>query len=76
MEEAGRITRCRCGGEPVRIKKRTRHGMRWWVQCQKCNRRTKKHRPNGGDLHEWERMNSLYSDADIAGIIGRFDSGR
>lgn len=53
------INKCRCGALPERLKKRTRYGMRWWIQCPKCGKRTHKHRPNGGDLYEWEKMQEI-----------------
>ncbi len=44
---------CRCGGEPERLSRRTRRGMKWFVRCTACGRRTHLHRPNGGDIGEW-----------------------
>ena len=61
MEETGRATigRCRCGGEPKRLSKKTKHGMRWWIQCKSCKKKTRRHRPNGADIGEWNRMNRM-----------------
>lgn len=39
------------------MKRRTRNGFRFRVRCPVCKRKTHLHRPNGGDLYEWEQMN-------------------
>lgn len=44
---------CRCGGEPERLSRKTNHGVKWYVRCKRCGRKTKLHRPYGGDIHEW-----------------------
>lgn len=54
------MTPCRCGGAPQRLKTRRRRGRTAWaVECASCGKRTHWHRPNGGDLHEWETINNL-----------------
>lgn len=53
------MTPCLCGGEPRRIRTRRRGGRTAFaVECAACGKRTHWHRPNGGDLHEWETMNA------------------
>ncbi len=47
---------CRCGGSPLRLRKRTRKGRRWLVMCSRCGKRTHLHRANGGEIAEWEEM--------------------
>lgn len=52
------MTPCLCGGEPLKMKKRAHGGgTRLAVKCVECGKRTHWHRPNGGHVHEWERMN-------------------
>lgn len=52
------MIKCLCGGEPLRVKTRRRGGnTAFSVKCSSCGKRTHWHRPNGGDLHEWEEMN-------------------
>ena len=44
----------RCGAEPLREARRLpRGGTRHRVRCPSCGRATHWHRPNGGDIHEW-----------------------
>lgn len=52
------LKQCKCGGKPERIKKKTRYGMRWWIRCTECHKRTKKHKPNGRDIYEWNQSQS------------------
>lgn len=47
------LRRCECGSDPTRRSRRTRKGMRWWVECPRCHKKTVCHRPNGGDIHDW-----------------------
>ena len=44
---------CACGGKPIRERRRTKAGMRFRLKCAKCGRKTRWHRPSGGDLQEW-----------------------
>lgn len=54
------LSDCRaCGGAPLRAKKRMRKGMRWRVYCPKCGYTTRWHRPNGGDIHEWNERRAV-----------------
>lgn len=58
VETENKMVQCKCGGDACRMKKRTRHGMRWIVRCSSCKKKTHLHRSNGGDIEEWNEMNA------------------
>ena len=47
------IEKCPCGSQPNRERRKTGQGAKFRVCCPRCKRKTHWHRPNGGDLQEW-----------------------